>query len=148
MSTEPEADTALTLDELRQRNFGTVAEVAGAFFGGMCDERTVRRAIADGQIQAMKVGTKTLIPTAPLFALIDVPAAPIAPPSPAGESSVDAVTAAREILRGALRALEALSGYHERDHTATNQGIDAGHSGEVGGPNVLPHARSGGRGAA
>ena len=43
------------------RLFASVPEVAGIL--GL-DERTVRRAVADGQIPATKVGVRVLIPTA------------------------------------------------------------------------------------
>ena len=99
----------MTPDDLRRRNFITVQELAADVLG--VDERTARRAIEQGQIPAIKVGTKTLIPAPRLAALIDPPTA--APPGPLAEaepSGVDTITAAAEILRGALRALEALAG--------------------------------------
>src|SRR5690348_14382680 len=99
----------MTLDELRSRTFVTVAEAAELLDG--TDERTVRRAISDGQIPAIKVGTKTLIPVPRLLALIEPSAGPQdAPLRAVAAPAADAVSAAREILRGALRALEALTG--------------------------------------
>lgn len=99
----------MTPDDLRRRNFITVQELATEVLG--VDERTARRAIEQGQIPAVKVGTKTLIPAPRLAALIDppdtTPAGPLAAVEAAGP---DAITAAAEILRGALRALEALAG--------------------------------------
>lgn len=98
----------MTPEELRQRNFITVkqtAEILGV------DERTVRRGIDDGQVPAMKVGTKTLIIAPRLAALIDPAYSPPAPlPAVVETTSPGAIAAAAEILRGALRALEALAG--------------------------------------
>lgn len=136
----------MTIEELRQRNFATVAEVAAAFFGGMCDERTIRRGIEQGQIPAIKVGTKTLIPVPKLLALIEpAEARPSGPVGVAAESSTDTVAAIREILRGALLAVEALGG----NHGAAVEGIDAGQEIGARGPNVPPRLlRGGGAGAA
>jgi excisionase family DNA binding protein len=96
----------VTPDEVRSRNFLSVKETAAFLSDGEpLDERTVRRAIAEGQIPAVRVGTKTLIPAPSLLALLAVPDAP----SPVAEApSSDAVAVVTEILRGALRALEAL----------------------------------------
>lgn len=96
----------MTPDEVRSRNFLSVKETAAFLSDGEpLDERTVRRAIAEGQIPSVKVGTKTLIPAAPLLALLAVPD----PSQPVAEApSADGVAVAAEIVRGALRALEAL----------------------------------------
>lgn len=131
----------MTLDELRSRNFATVAEVAETFFGGQVDERTVRRAIADGQIQAVKVGAKTLVPVAPLLAMIDAPEQPgTAAPTPPAEPGTDALAAVREVLRGALRALDVLTGYQGEDHNGDEHAVNAGQSDASGGRPLPPPA--------
>lgn len=58
----------MTLAELQERLFIDVPEAAAQVF--RVDERTVRRAIADGQIPGVKVGNKTLIPVPKLVALL------------------------------------------------------------------------------
>lgn len=58
----------MTLDDLRGRLFVSVPEAAAEVFG--LDERTVRRAIADGQVPGVKVGNKTLIPVPKLLAML------------------------------------------------------------------------------
>lgn len=58
----------MTLDELRGRLFVSVPEAAAEVF--RLDERTVRRAIADGQVPGVKVGNKTLIPVPKLLAML------------------------------------------------------------------------------
>jgi excisionase family DNA binding protein len=127
----------MTPDDLRGRNF-LIPREAGEFLGGdePVDERTVRRAIELGQIPAVKIGTKTLIPAAALLAMAEAPESleHDAPPTPA----VDAVSAAREILLGALRALDALAGYHARDHEPLADGSAAGRDVGAGGLDVLP----------
>ncbi|MFC5748912.1 helix-turn-helix domain-containing protein [Actinomadura rugatobispora] len=126
----------MTPAELRARNFLSVREAAEFFADDQpCDERTVRRAIEQGQIPAVKVGTKTLIPVAPLLAMVQAP--PPAPAeAPATVPTADAVTAAREILHGALRALDALTGYHGQDHGPLAEGGTAGQAADAGGPDV------------
>jgi hypothetical protein len=135
----------MTLEELRTRNFATVAEAVEAVFDGKLDERTLRRAIDEGQIPAIKVGTKTLIPVAPLLAMLDAPDRPaVEVQAPAAEPAADALAAVREILRGALRALDVLTGYHGEDHGAAEQSVNAGqHDATLGLP-VLPHLLRGG----
>jgi excisionase family DNA binding protein len=54
----------LSPEELRGRVVITVAEYAATF---CADERTVRRAIRDGQIQGLQVGDTWRIPVAPLL---------------------------------------------------------------------------------
>lgn len=58
----------MNLDELRGRLFLTVPEAAAEVFG--VDERTLRRAITDGQVPGVKVGNKTLIPVPGLLRLL------------------------------------------------------------------------------
>lgn len=58
----------MTLEELSRRLFVSVPEAAAEVFG--LDERTVRRAIADGQVPGVKVGNKTLIPVPKLLAML------------------------------------------------------------------------------
>jgi excisionase family DNA binding protein len=60
----------MTPEELRGRLFIGVPEAAAEVFE--VDERTVRRAIADGQIPGVKIGNKTLIPVPKLLALLGV----------------------------------------------------------------------------
>lgn len=62
----------MTPDELRQRLFIPVPEAAADVFG--VDERTVRRGIEKGQIPAIKIGNKTLIPVAKLLPLLGLDA--------------------------------------------------------------------------
>lgn len=135
----------MTLDELRTRNVGTVAEVIEAFFDGKCDERTFRRGIDAGQIPAIKIGNKTLIPIAPLLAMIEAPAPPAFPAPSAEDPAGDALTAVREILRGALRALEVLTGYQGEDHGGATAASGAGQDDSTGGRSV-PRLLEGGRG--
>ncbi len=98
----------MTPDELRTRNFVNVAEAAEFLGPGEpLDERTVRRAIEQGQIPALKVGAKTLIPVAPLLAMIQAPSS--APTEAPARQVADPIPAVREILLGALRAVEALT---------------------------------------
>lgn len=58
----------MNLGDLRERLFISVPEAAVEVF--KLDERTVRRAIADGQIPGVKVGNKTLIPVPKLLELL------------------------------------------------------------------------------
>lgn len=98
----------MTPDELRGRNFITVQELAADVLG--VDERTARRAIEQGQIPAVKVGNKTLIPAPRVAELIAPAAVPTGVPLAAvAAAEPGAIAAATEILRGALRALEALA---------------------------------------
>jgi excisionase family DNA binding protein len=98
----------MTPDELRSRNFITVQQAAADVFH--VDERTIRRGIEEGQIPAVKIGTKTLI-SAPQLAEMIAPTATPGQVSLAAVNSTgpDMVAMAAEILRGALRALEALT---------------------------------------
>jgi excisionase family DNA binding protein len=135
----------MTLDEIRCRLFVTVAEVAEILD---MDERTVRRAIEQGQIPAIKVGVQTAIPAPKLLALIE-PADTPGPAAPSAELAVlDAVTAAREILAGALRALDALTGYQSQDHGRPIEALAAGQDAAAGGLGVPPRLLRGGDGAA
>lgn len=94
----------MNLDDLRARNFVTVAEAAGFF--GDCDERTVRRAIEAEQLPAVRLGTKTLIPVPPLLALLQ---APEQSPAPAASGlDPELVAHALDMIRAALRVLEPL----------------------------------------
>jgi excisionase family DNA binding protein len=136
----------MTLDEIRSRTFATVAEVAELLDG--TDERTVRRAISDGQIPAIKVGTKTLIPVPRLLALIEPAAGQPEQLRAAAEPTSDAVAAAREILRGALRALEALSGDQARYQDIADQYITADQGDASGGLGVPPRLLKADHGAA
>jgi excisionase family DNA binding protein len=54
-------DVATTLHDLEGRNFATVPEVAGIL---RYDVRTVRRAINDGEIPAVKAGATYRVPVA------------------------------------------------------------------------------------
>ena len=58
----------MTLSELRQRLFIDVPTAARLVFD--CDERTVRRGIERGQLPAVKVGHKTLLPVPKLLAML------------------------------------------------------------------------------
>lgn len=58
----------MNLDDLRARLFVTVPEAAAGVFG--VDERTLRRAIADGQVPGVRIGAKTLIPVPALLRLL------------------------------------------------------------------------------
>lgn len=62
----------MTPDELRQRLFISVPEAAADVFD--VDERTLRRAIKDGQVPSLKVGNKTLIPVPKLLPLLGLEA--------------------------------------------------------------------------
>jgi excisionase family DNA binding protein len=61
MSTTPDATPVLARSAIPDRLFASVPEAA-AILG--VDPRTVRRAIADGQIPAFKVGVSWKVPTA------------------------------------------------------------------------------------
>ncbi|MFK4037617.1 helix-turn-helix domain-containing protein [Nonomuraea wenchangensis] len=91
----------MNLDDLRARNFVTVAQAA-EFFGD-CDERTVRRAIEAEQLPAVRLGTKTLIPVPPLLAFLQAPEQPAAP---APGVNPDLVAHALDLIRAGLRVLE------------------------------------------
>ncbi|MEV4888982.1 helix-turn-helix domain-containing protein [Nonomuraea sp. NPDC055795] len=96
----------MNLDELRARNFVSVGQAA-EFFGdetGPIDERTVRRAIEVGQLLAVKVGNKTLIPVPPLLALLQVPEQPATPAAPG--INPELVAHALDMIRAGLRVLE------------------------------------------
>jgi len=58
----------MDLDHLRGRLFIGVPEAARHVFE--VDERTLRRAIADGQVPGVKVGVRTLIPVPALLRLL------------------------------------------------------------------------------
>jgi excisionase family DNA binding protein len=92
------------LDQVRTRNFLTVAEAA-AFFED-CDERTIRRAIDAGQLPAVRLGTKTLIPVPPLLALLNLPESPVEIPTTG--ISPEIVAGAVEMVKAGLRVLEPL----------------------------------------
>jgi excisionase family DNA binding protein len=89
----------LTPAELRSRIVLTVPEYAATFFA---DERTVRRAIQEGQIQALQVGNTWRILVAPLLkhcGLLDL------------EDS-EAVSATDTAARSDLRHLKAIRHDH------------------------------------
>lgn len=94
----------MNLGELRGRPFITVREAA-SLLG--CDDRTVRRGVEAGDLPGVKIGARLMIPGPRLLAMIEPPAS--APTAADGESKADVISAAAEIVRGALRALEALS---------------------------------------
>jgi len=60
------------VDEIRAKDLAvlTVAYVAGVF---EVDERTVRRACADGQLPCIRIGRLLRIPREPLLALLTSP---------------------------------------------------------------------------
>ena len=100
----------MNLTDLQQRNFISPKEAA-EFFGTAdhpMDERTIRRAAEEGQIQAVKIGAKTLIPVPPLLALLDA-GRRIADVEP-NAATVDqaAVLVALQTIKAAVFALEAL----------------------------------------
>lgn len=99
----------MNLADLRSRNFISPKEAA-AFFGTPehpVDERTVRRAAEGGQIPAVKLGTKTLIPVPPLLALLDVER-PITEAEHAPTIDPAAVLVTLQTIKAAVLALEAL----------------------------------------
>lgn len=96
----------MNAESLRAKRFATPAEVA-AFFGDT-DVRTVRRAVEEGELPSVRLGSKILIPTAPLLAMLAVPEEN-APPAPASAAvPEDAVRVAVSTIRGALDALDGL----------------------------------------
>lgn len=98
----------MNLDDLRRRNFVTVGQAAEFFNDGTgpLDERTVRRAIEAGQLPAVKVGNKVLIPVPPLLALLQVPEQPAAPAT--SGLNPELVAHALDLIRAGLRVLEPL----------------------------------------
>ena len=98
----------ITLDTLRDKNFATVAEVASVVFDGQVDERTIRRAIEDGTITAVKLGARTLIPVPPLLALFEGPSKPV-PASLSAGVNVDAVRVAVDMIAAGVAALRSLT---------------------------------------
>lgn len=100
----------MNLFDLHQRNFISPKEAA-VFFGTdehPVDERTIRRAAEEGQIPAVKLGTKTLIPVPPLLALLDVAQA-VTDAEP-NKATVDqaAVLVTLQTIKAAVLALETL----------------------------------------
>ncbi|MBX6765931.1 MAG: helix-turn-helix domain-containing protein, partial [Actinomadura rubrobrunea] len=128
----------MTPDELHGRNFLSVRETAEFFASDQpCDERTVRRAIEQGQIPAVKIGAKTLVPVAPLLALVEAPATVTADArTDAVSPTAEAISAVREILCGALRALDALTGHQGQDHDTSSETATPGHDTAAGEPDI------------
>lgn len=79
------------LDELRSRLFLTVPEAASLL---RADPRTIRRAIEDGTIPAVRVSGSTIrIPTAPFLALAGIdPDSSEAPPASDAHASTSPAT--------------------------------------------------------
>lgn len=90
----------MSLDQLRTQNFAS-REQAAEFLG--VDVRTVGRAIDAGQLPAVKVGNRVLVPVPGLLALLE---APQAPPAPVVTGlSPDVVRAAVDMIAAGLRVL-------------------------------------------
>lgn len=93
----------MTLDDLAGRLFAGVPEVA-EIIGA--DERTIRRAIAAGEIPGHRVGTKYMIPVAWLRELAGSPAPAPAAPEPDLDQLADRV--ADRVLARLARTFGAL----------------------------------------
>jgi excisionase family DNA binding protein len=99
----------LTPAELRSRVVITVAEYAVTF---SYDERTVRRAIREGQLQALQVGDTWRIPVAPLLQRCG-----LADPAEFDLENSDAAADHRGI-RSDIRPLKAINRYGHFDPPA------------------------------
>jgi excisionase family DNA binding protein len=95
----------MTLDELRRspRAALTVTEVAALL---EVDERTVRRACEDGQLPALHVGRRILIPRERLLPLLTTPTHTEGPDATSGPTATtEAVEEPRYVTKDALRAV-------------------------------------------
>ena len=104
----------MTLDEFSDRLFTGVAEAARIL---EVDERTVRRAIAAGEIPATKVGARHMIPVVWLREQAGLsPTQPTTPPRLLPEAIADAI--ADRILTQFAHAIASLRHAGDRDGAA------------------------------
>lgn len=99
----------MTPDELNSRNFISV-RVAADVLGGV-DERSIRRAIARGEIPAIQVGQRRMVPTAWLRSQIDQSA----PASSHRQSDIDQLAdlVAEKVTARILTALGSIAANSE-----------------------------------